>query len=297
MSGMDVEHLRWFVSVAAREHVTDAAAELHVTQPALSRALARLEAEVGVALFDRRGRTVRLNRYGAAFRLRVERALAELDEGRRELAEGTSPDSGIVGLAFGATFGTWRVPELLAAYRAIWPLVGFHLREGTAGEMRNWLLDGDVDLILTSTQPSGRHLLWRPLTRERLALVVPAGHPLAQRDSVRLRDIADEPLVALKPGFGLRALGDDLCRRAGFAPHIAVESEDPATVRSLVATGLGVALVPARHSDQAEAPIPIRYLPVRDRDAVRTIGMAWITTRYQSPAVEQFRKFALNYWT
>lgn len=294
---MDVEHLRWFVAVAAREHVTDAAAELHVTQPALSRALRRLEVEVGVALFDRRGRSVRLNRHGAAFRVRVEQALAELDQARHELTEGTSPDKGTVALAFGATFGTWRVPELLSAYRTLWPQVGFHLREGRAPEMRAWLLNGDVDLIMTSTQTSGRHLLWKPLTRERLALAVAPQHALAQRDSVRLRDIADEPFIALKPGFGLRALGDDLCRHAGFTPQIAFESEDPATVRSLVATGLGVALVPAHDRNHASAPTPIRYLHVRDRDAARTIGIAWLTNRYQPPAAEQFRQFALNYWT
>ena len=291
---MDIEHLRWFVAIAAREHVTDAAAELHVSQPALSRALARLETEVGVPLFDRRGRSVRLNRYGAAFRLRVERALGEFDQARRELSEVTATDSGTVVLAFGATFGTWRVPQLLAAYRAIHPQIGFQLREGTSGAMRTWLLDGDVDLILTSTRPAARELEWAPLRRERLALAVPAAHRLAERRDVRLREIADEPLVALKTGFALRTLGDDLCRSAGFAPKITVESEDPATVRSLVATGLGVALVPAPDSVEANPRVAIRYIPIRDRGAARTLGMAWMANRYRSPAAEQFRKFVLE---
>lgn len=183
---------------------------------------------------------------------------------------------------------------MLAAYRAIRPQVRFQLREGTSGAMRTWLLEGDVDLILTSTRPAGRGLEWAPLSRERLALAVPAAHRLAERRDVGLREIADEPLVALKTGFALRTLADDLCRRAGFAPKITVESEDPATVRSLVATGLGVALVPAHDSIEATTPAAIRYLPVRDRGAARTLGMAWMPNRYRSPAAEQFRKFVLE---
>lgn len=291
---MDIEHLRWFVAIAAREHITDAANEMHVTQPALSRALARLESEVGVPLFDRHGRSVRLNRYGAAFRVRVDRALAELDEARRELAEVTATDRGTVALAFGATFGTRAVPRLLGAYRAIHPQVEFQLREGSSGMMRTWLLAGDVDLILTSTQPAGRELQWAPLIRERLAVAVPAAHRLAERRDIALSEIADEPLVALKEGFGLRTLGDELCRGAGFEPKVTVESEDPATVRSLVAAGLGVALIPSDGNPEIDAAATLRYLPVRDRKAARTLGMAWSTNRYRSPAAEQFRKFVLE---
>ena len=83
---MTVEELRWFVAVAEREHVTAAAAELHVSQPALSRALGRVQAHVGVPLFDRQGRNLRLNRYGRLYLERARRALAELDAGDAELA-------------------------------------------------------------------------------------------------------------------------------------------------------------------------------------------------------------------
>jgi LysR family transcriptional regulator, transcription activator of glutamate synthase operon len=292
---MDVEHLRWFLAVADREHVTGAAAEVHVSQPALSRALARLEAEVGVPLFSRRGRSLRLNRYGATFRSHVQRALAELDQARLELADVTGLDRGVVSLAFGPTHGTVRIPALLAAYHVERPEVRFQLREGDTDAMRAWLSDGEVDLILTSPRPAGREFSWVPVLREQLLLAVPPTHPLARRREIRLRQVADEPFVALKPGFGLRALADDLCRRAGFAPKIAVESEDPTTIRSLVAAGLGLALVPAPHSTGANALPTIPYLSVRDQGASRTVGIAWVTARYRSPATDHFRKFVLEH--
>ncbi|MGO9903006.1 MAG: LysR family transcriptional regulator [Solirubrobacteraceae bacterium] len=290
---MDVEHLRWFVAVAEREHVTATAAELHVSQPALSRALARLEAQVGVPLFDRQGRSLRLNRYGVTYRAHVERALNELDLARLELADETAADRGTVALAFGPTFGTWLVPQLLGGYRAARPDVRFRLLEGNSGAMRAWLLDGEVDLILTSPRPAGRKFAWITLLREQLLLAVPPGHRLAGRHQIRLLEVADEPFVALKAGFALRTLADELCARAGFEPKIAVESEDPATVRSLVAAGLGLALVPAPHSTGSEPPASIRHLSIRDQGASRTVGIAWVATGYQSPATEHFRRFVL----
>jgi len=291
---MDVEHLRWFVAVAEREHVTAAAAELHVSQPALSRAVARLEAQVGVPLFERHGRSLRLNRYGATYRAHIERALNELDLARLELADETAADRGTVALAFGPTFGTWLAPQLLGTYRATRPDVRFHLLEGSSGAMRTWLSDGEVDLILTSPRPAGREFAWATLLREQLLLAVPSGHRLAGRRQIRLREVADEPFVALKAGFATRALADELCSRAGFEPKIAVESQDPTTVRSLVAAGLGLALVPAPHSTGPELPSSITYLSVRDQRASRTIGMSWVAARYQSPATEHFRRFVLE---
>jgi LysR family transcriptional activator of glutamate synthase operon len=288
---VDIEQLRWFVAVAEREHVTRAAADVHVSQPALSRALARLEAEVGVPLFDRRGRSLRLNRYGATFRVHVERVLAELDHARLELADATAADRGTVAFAFGPMIGSSHVPALLAAYRATRPDVSFHLREGNAEALRAWLSEGEVDLILTSPRPAGREFGWAPLAHERVSLAVPPHHRLADRREIRLRELADEPFVMLKAGFALRALADELCRRAGFAPKVAVESEDPSTVRSLVAAGLGIALVPAPEGESPALP----YLDVRDRGADRTIGLAWVTGRYRSPVTEDFRRFALEH--
>lgn len=288
---MTVEELRWFVAVAEREHVTAAAAELHVSQPALSRALARVQAHVGVPLFDRRGRRLRLNRYGRLYLAHARRALADLDAGTEALADATgTAGGGTVVLAFLHTLGSWLVPELLRGFGAAQPQIALQLAQGSASEMLAQLRAGDVDLILTSPRPDDPEIEWKPLGREPLRAVVPPGHPLAARKRIRLADVAEERFVAMKPEYGLRGLTDELCAAAGFTPRIAFEGDDIGTLRGLVAAGLGVALLPPPHSAGAEIAQPATpHLQLADRGAARTLGLAWDRTRYRSPATETFR--------
>ena len=288
---MTVEELRWFVAVAEREHVTAAAAELHVSQPALSRALARVQAHVGVPLFDRRGRRLRLNRYGRLYLAHARRALADLDAGTEALADATgTAGGGTVVLAFLHTLGSWLVPELLRGFGAAQPQIALQLAQGSASEMLAQLRAGDVDLILTSPRPDDPEIEWKPLGREPLRAVVPPGHPLAARKRIRLADVAEERFVAMKPEYGLRGLTDELCAAAGFTPRIAFEGDDIGTLRGLVAARLGVALLPPPHSAGAEIAQPATpHLQLADRGAARTLGLAWDRTRYRSPATETFR--------
>jgi len=287
---MTVEELRWFVAVAEREHVTAAAAELHVSQPALSRALSRVQAHVGVPLFDRQGRNLRLNRYGRLYLERARRALAELDAGGAELAAATGRGGGgVVQLAFLHTLGTWLVPALLRGFGAVHPDVTLRLDQGSAQEMTELLRSGDVDAILTSPRPEDPAIGWHALATEPLRLAVAPGHPLAARKRVRLAEVAAEPFVAMKPEYGLRGATDALCAAAGFTPRIAFEGDDIGTLRGLVAAGLGVALLPLPHSAGAEIEQPATpHLQVADRGAHRLLGLAWDTTRYRSPATDAF---------
>lgn len=293
---MTVEELRWFVAVADGETVTAAAAELHVSQPALSRALARVQAHVGVPLFDRQGRRLRLNRYGRLYREHARRALAELDAGGRALADETGAEQGTVVLAFLHTLGTWLVPALLSGFRASHPHVRMRLAQDSAAGMHAALRDGDADLVLTSPPPADETIGWLALTTEPLRLVVPPGHRLARRRRVRLAEVAGDPFVAMKHEYGLRAMTDELCAAAGFAPDVAFEGDDIGTLRGLVAAGLGVALLPPAHSAGAEIEQPATpHLHVADRGARRTLVLAWDTTRYRSPAAETFRAFVAEH--
>jgi len=293
---MTFEELAWFVTVAEREHVTDAARELHVSQPALSRALSRVQADVGVPLFDRQGRNLKLNRFGRLYLEHARRVLAELDAGREAVASesGAGGSGGTVVLAFLHTLGAWLVPALLRVFSAEHPDVTLRLAQGTAAEIQQQLRDGDVDLILTSPRPDDAAIGWHELTTEPLQLAVPPGHRLAQRKRVRLADVAEDRFVALKPEYGLRPMSDALCRAAGFTPRIAFEGDDIGTLRGLVAAGLGVALIPAPHAAGAEVEHPATpHLQVADRGAHRRLGLAWDTARYRSPATEAFRAFVV----
>ncbi|MFE2723752.1 LysR family transcriptional regulator [Kitasatospora sp. NPDC059327] len=281
--------LAQFAAVARLEHMTRAAALLGMPQPTLSRAVARLEAELGVDLLARQGRTVRLTRAGRLLLASVERALAEVERGAEAARAEADPAAGRVVFGFLHTLGTDAVPALLRGFRAAHPQVRFQLAQDYVGAMLERLLAGELDLCLVSPVPDDPALVARPLDEQRLHLVVPADHRLAGRRRIRLAEVSREPFVGLERGYGLRAITDGFCAEAGFVPRIAFEGEDAETLRGLVAAGLGVALLPP-----ALVPRPgVVELEVTAPRTRRAIGLAWAAGRPLTPPVAAFRDFVL----
>jgi DNA-binding transcriptional LysR family regulator len=287
---MHLDELHWFVVLAETEHVTDAAAELHISQPTLSRALARLEDEVGTPLFDRVGRRLRLNAYGEILLEHARRSLAEMRSASERIAALRDPDTGTVRLAFLHSQASWFVPDLLRRFRAEAPRVQFALIQGAAHDIVDALAGGRVDLAITSPRPDGYR--WRGLYLERLCLAVPRGHRFADRARIRLAEAGDEPFVALAPEFGLRQLTDELCAEAGIEPQVVFEAMEIPTMEGLVAAGFGVAVVPVPRSERAE-PGAV-YVPLSQTSAKRQLGLAWPADRPLPPAAERFAEFVIR---
>jgi LysR family transcriptional regulator, transcription activator of glutamate synthase operon len=280
--------LRWFVAAGRAEHLTQAADELGVPQSTLSRGIARLEAELGVPLFDRAGRGVRLTREGRTLLRAAERAATELGTGAAELA-GEGP-TGVVTLAFLPTLGTDVVPRLIGGFRARHPRTRFELVQGAHALLIGRVREGEADLALTSPLPEEPGLATHALGEEELCLAVPAGHRLAGRtEGVRLAEAAGEPFLGFLPGYGLRTTVDAWCREAGFTPRLAFEGGDTATMRGFVAAGLGVGLLPA--SQHGPPPGVVELTVTRPR-TTRVIGMVWARDRALTPAARAFREFA-----
>ncbi|NYI08008.1 LysR family transcriptional regulator [Allostreptomyces psammosilenae] len=281
--------LAQFVAVARHQHVTRAAAETGVPQPTLSRAVARLEQELGVDLLARSGRSVRLTRAGRELFEVAERVLGELATGVERVRSGADPTAGRVAFGFLHTLGTEAVPGLLSEFRAKHPGIRFQLVQDHDMAVQARLRAGQLDLCLTSPVPDAPDITARKLGEQRLHLVVPPGHRLAGRRRIRLAEAAGDDFVTLESGYGLRRITDELCARAGFTPRVAFEGEEVATLRGLVAAGLGVALLPssvARRPDVVE-------LDVTAPRAVRQIGLAWLTGHEAPPPVVAFRQFVL----
>ena len=286
---MELQQLEYFRAVARTEHVTQAAEELAITQPALSRALARLERSLGVALFDHRGRSVKLNRYGRAYLQHVERALAALEEGRRELTDLSDREAGVIAFGFAHALGTRVVPDIVASFRAQHPRARFQLLQNASHIILGELEAGEVDLALVSPVPATSERIESiELASEELFLVVPHDHRFAKRKSVRLAELRDDTFVCLREGYGLRSLTDDFCAQAGFYPKIAFEGEEIATLRGLVAAGLGVAIIPAF----AESGLP--ELRIGEPVCRRSIGLLWEPARYQSELTQSFRHHIIS---
>ncbi len=289
---MDLLQLRYFQAVARHQHVSRAAAELHVAQPALSRSIARLEAELGVPLFDRRGRRVQLNRFGAMFLARAGRALGELDQGQHELRDAAGLAQGTVAIA-AETLRT--VSGLVAGFLAGHPDVSFRLSQSPVPVMSAQLQAGEVDLCLASQPLPGPALRSVELLSEEVLLAVPPAHRLARRTHAEVSALAGEPFVTTRPGYWQRALTDRLFADSGTEPVIVCEGDEPYAIRGLISAGVGIGLMPAMARRLAQDP-PVSWLRLDAPDCRRTLSLVYRTDAYQPAATRAFTEFAVGYF-
>lgn len=287
---MDLLQLRYFQAVARHEHVSRAADELHVAQPSLSRTIARLEGELGAPLFDRQGRQVRLNRFGAAFLRRVDRALNELDDARQELADSVGLEHGTVAVAAESLLS---LPDLLARFQGEHPTVGVRLYQSTAPRMAELLARRQVDLCLASQQIAGDGLRTVKVLREEVLIGVPPTHRLAAERCVSVEALTDEPIITTRPGYWHRELTDRLFAAAGLTPRIVMEGDELGAVQPLISAGLGIGLIPAM--SRASTYPTVALLTLNSPDNCRTLCLVWRDDAYLSAAARCFRDFVLHH--
>jgi len=286
MNRINSDLLRTFVEVARVEHLGRAAEGLQSDQSTVSRKIARLEHEVGVPLFERVGRSIRLTRAGRRFVPRAEGILAELTDAVAEVAGTVSAESGEVHIGFLHTVGARWLPQRLARFLGEHPGVRFSLEEGTAGEVVAGVLDGRFDLgIVGPPPPDTPELQIVPLFRERVSAVVPLRHRLVGHEAVGLEELAGEPLILPRSRSGLRRVIDDAFARQGLTANVAYEGDDFTIIQGLVEAGLGVSLLPL--------PLPspstrVVVIPLRDPPLARTMAIAWDRRRSLPAAADLF---------
>ncbi|PXY32423.1 LysR family transcriptional regulator [Prauserella muralis] len=268
--------------------VTAAARELGIPQPTASRRLAALGERLGAPVTVPDGRGIRLTRAGLLLADAAERALTALGTGVRLAREEIEPERGHVVLGFLHLLGRSLVPRLLRGFRAAGhPHVRFSLVQGSRQDIVGRLSAGELDLALVAPPPADPALASAVLGEQELFVSVPEGHPLAQRDRVRVADLEHEVFVMLEPGYGLRQITDEACARAGFRPTVAFEGQESDTVRGLVAAGLGVALLP---KFEPGSPAGVTEVPL-EPTMTRAIGLVWPSGHPLAPAVAAFRDF------
>ncbi|MDQ7092842.1 LysR family transcriptional regulator [Desulfosporosinus sp. PR] len=290
---MEWTQFQYFQTVAQLQHFTNAAEVLSISQPALSRSIARLEEELGVPLFERQGRTVVLNTYGKIFLNRVKRAIQEITLGQQEIQNLLDPLKGSVSLGFIHSQGSNLVPDLLGLFRQRFPEIQFMLYQNVTHQVLDQLEAGDIDFCFCS-QPSVReNIRWIKLLTEEIVLIVPQEHPFARHKTVKLTELAAEAFIAFKKELSLGEIIYQIFAEAGFTPKVTFEGEEVGTVAGLVAAKLGIALIPkVRNAVMGE----IAQVHVSEPKCQRVIGMAWVEGRYLSPAARHFKEFVLEHF-
>jgi DNA-binding transcriptional LysR family regulator len=267
---VNVEELRWFLSLCATENTRTSAEQLGVGQSVLSRGLGRLEGELDAELFSRVGRHLRLNRFGHLYRAHVQRAIAELDAGAENIRlQHRGSEALRLGFLHGA--GGWLGAGPLQALATQRPDIIVNLREGTSRQLLSWLSDGLIDVAMT-TEPEPRHQFeWIPAAPTTLLLGVPTDHVLATRSRVAITDLGQESFVSYRSGTDIRERVNTALTAAAIVPSVVLETNDTATLLHMIAAGLGVGLLPT--TPAASLPDGMLLLPT-DPPLVWSLGLA-----------------------
>jgi len=282
---MNFRQLKTLITIADAGGVALAIGQLHLSQPAASRQIQALEAELGVPLFDRVGRRLRLTAEGEEIVRRGRRLLQEADSLRDRA---NAMKSGLTGtLRVGGS--PQSIETVLAPFvrhfRRRHPSIEVHFVEDGGARINARLEDGDAQLVLTTV--SNEMLTARLLFPVCILAVVASSHPLGQRASVEVADLADVPLLLLQRSFASRGWFDAECHNANVNPPIVLESGAPATLMALAASGDGAAIVPSNVSIPRNGvkaiPVTYRRMPIG-----RWMLAAWDGRRFFPPFAQHF---------
>jgi LysR family transcriptional activator of glutamate synthase operon len=290
---MELRQRRYLVALDDERHFTRAAAREHIAQPALSQQIRRLEQEVGLPLVHRTTRQVALTEAGTMLVERARRVLGELEAARAELEELSGVRSGRVTIGAMQTVGAFDLSLLLATFHERHPGVELAIREEPSDTLAALLRADVLDLAILSVTDriERRGLGLEQLTSEELVAVLPRGHRLAGRKRMRFAELADEEFIGFREGWALRHVFEQAAAEAGFTPRLAFESNELPRIRTLVARGLGVAVLP-RSGIEGEAARDVAVVALTDPRPTRDVTLAWRADRRHAPAAAAFLTLA-----
>lgn len=293
---MELRQIKYFIEVAKREHITEASHDLHVAQSAVSRQILNLEVELGIKLFFREGRNVKLTPVGRIFLERMEQALQVIEKAQREIEEFLDPEQGTIRIGFPSSMTAYVLPTAISAFRETYPNVKFNLRQGSYRHLIETVISGEIDLAMVGPVPEGeKRVKGCTLFHEKITALLPSRHPLANMDSVSLSQLRKEPFVLFPKGFVLREIVESSCQNVGFTPKVSFEGEDIDAIKGLVATGLGVTLLP-EITLVDNLPRTTVKIPLRSPVLTRSVGVITPTDRELLPTEKIFFEFLKQYF-
>ncbi|MCU7713091.1 LysR family transcriptional regulator [Priestia sp. JV24] len=294
---MDFRQIRYFMEVATREHVTEAAHSLHVAQSSVSRQIVNLENELEVDLFIREGRRVHLTPIGKIFFERMKHAMNVIDDARREVKEYLDPEKGTIRITFPISLAAYTLPTVIYAFRLRYPEAKFQLKQALYQELIEGVIKGDFNLGLIGPLPlKEKKLEQKVLFTENIVALLPIHHHLAKESSVKLQELIDEPFVLLPEGFVFRDIVVNACQNLGFTPNVAFEGDDIDALKGLVSAGLGVTLMPEVTLVDS-LPRSTVKIPLVEPNVTRTVGVITPKERSLLPTEKLFYDFLQGFFT
>lgn len=308
---MELKQLEYFRTVARMENISKAASLLHITQPALSKSITRLEQEIGVELFERSDNRIHLNQAGALFLERVDLIVSQLRSGVDELKSIQPAKHGHIHIG---TFTAALVSAPMQKFMAENPFVTIRHSVLSQEQLCLGLEQGEIDIAVSLFEMESRRLTWTPVAQDELIVLVLADSPLAAQPMVRLSDLQNQRILLADStqGMRVRTLLEGFCAKAGFTPNIAYEGPDSDLAMNLLREGNGVFIIPASihiwkveydhtpsqdgQQTRFERPFPFAAMRIVDPVCEFRYGLAVSKERVLSvAALEMYRKLT-NYF-
>jgi len=284
---MDFYQLAYFRKVAETSSLSRAAAELHITQPAVSKQIRSLEDELGERLFDRIGKKVFLTRAGEVLLTHVDRILRSVDEAKTAVRDLSAECSGELVIGTSDHISIHRLPDVLKACITAFPKIDLKLRCHRSETILELVAKNQVDLGVITLQKTPPNITSRVIWKDPMSLVVPVGHPLTSAKRVRLKDIVQHGMILTEHATETRKMVDDVFAAQGLTPNVAMEVAYIETIKSLVRTGLGIAILPDRAVDAEVKRGALMRLRITDAAFARNLGVVYLKDKFLSrPAVE-----------
>lgn len=294
---MTLTEMRYIVALARDRHFGRAAEACHVSQPTLSVALKKVEGQIGAPLFERTATDVRITTLGERIVEQAKRVLAEAVK-LEEIAESTGdPMSGQLRVGIIYTIAPYLLPQLIPALSRLAPKMPLFLKEDFTANLIPALKSGELDVIVIALPFAEPGLVAQPVYDEPFRIVVPAGHSWVGRDAISAEELDGQNLLLLGHGNCFRDQVLESCPRltAPDALEHAMEGSSLETIRYMVASGAGVAVMPSTAADPLVEREPmVRVLPFSDQPPARTVGLVWRVTYPRPQAIDVLRAAVLS---
>ena len=293
---MTLLQLQYFQTLAHVLHYTQAAAELHIAQPSLSYSIKELEKELGVKLFEKDSRHIKLTIYGEQFLPYAERILSMLDEGVNVLHQMAGSAQQIIRLGYFHSISASLIPSIMLDIygQDQNQNIRFQFAEAASFDLFQMLKKGELNFSFCLHQDEELESV--VVMRQPLYLAVPEHHPLAKRESVTFQDFAREPVVMLDKPSNLRTQLDRVYAKNGLTPNVVFEVRECNAALQYVALHFGVSVLPRVPAMENERVV---VLPISDEDPafIRTVYFSWMKGRPLSPAAKRVRDHIIAHYT
>jgi LysR family hydrogen peroxide-inducible transcriptional activator len=293
---MTLTELRYIVALARQSHFGRAAEKCHVSQPTLSVAVKKLEDSLGIVLFERNSGEVRPTTIGAQVVAQAERVLSEAARVSEIAAAGRDPLAGPLRLGVIYTIGPWLLPALVPRLKQRAPKMPLIIAEGYTEVLVEKLKNFELDVLVLALPINEPGIVAQPLYDEPFRLLLPIAHPWVKQKTLSTAQLLEEPLLMLGPGNCFRDQVLDLCARAshGQSPQV-LESSSLETIRHMVASGMGVTVMPASSVDTLAKNDPLlRVRPFTEPTPTRRVGLVWRASFPRHQAIDVMRAALLD---